>query len=93
MHIYIIDFGFCVLLDFCVCKSVHFCVCVCFLSFFIGSFSSVYSFVFSYSGLFIFILSHFALLFLDACLYSNEKERGEWGGVGGVGKPESEYII
>jgi hypothetical protein len=32
-------------------------------------------------------------MFLDACLYSNEKERGEWGGVGGVGKPESEYII
>jgi hypothetical protein len=79
---------------------VGFSIRVCFLCFFFVSFLlSVCLLCLSYSGLFVFILSYF----LDARLYSNEKEKERvWPWIGEVqriweelreGKPSSEYTI
>lgn len=60
---------------------------------FFGFFSQFCLFLLSYFGLLVFILSNFILLFLVACLYSNDTEREavdfgeEYNGddLGGVG--------
>lgn len=68
--LYIMVSSFVFLWDFSVCECICLCVNMCFLDFL---FAPPPFICFVFSGLFNFIL--FFSFFLDACLYSNEREK------------------